>query len=402
MVQSIAVWIVTLIIGFVVINFIVANHQSLNKRFLFLLLFYHSVLAITYYLYAISNPSDSHQYYNNVKENYGGAQWFDFFGTGTDFIEFLLYPFVHAFGLTYESSMIVYAFFGFLGFVYFYIFFKERITAGPRLFGFDGISIIFLLPNLHFWSASIGKGSVIFLAFGLFFYSLKNPLKRIIALLIGGWLMYQVRPHIFFVVLIAIALGYTFSTKGVNIALRVVILAVAGFVLLNIYDDILVITGFEDESVFDPLVAHRASELAKATSGIDITSYSLPEKLFAFCFRPLFFDAPGILGFIVSFENLLYLVLFIRILAPSHLKNLFLGDAIMKTCFLTFLGVSLALAQITGNLGLAMRQKSQVMILMMFVVLKLLDIDKLAILKKSKLKRERLEKMKKQLELAKV
>jgi hypothetical protein len=43
-----------------------------------------------------------------------------------------------------------------------------------------------------------------------------------------------------------------------------------------------------------------------------------------------------------------------------------------------------------------------VMILMMFVVLKLLDIDKLAILKKSKLKRERLEKMKKQLELAKV
>jgi len=401
MLQSFFVWIVTLMIGWLVINFVTARHKHLNRGFLFILFFYHSALAITYYLYAVFNPSDSHLYYKIVSEKLGGVLWSDYFGAGTDFVEFLLYPFVHFFGFTYESSMIVFAFFGFLGFIYFYIFFKERIQARPLIFGLDGVSVIFLLPNLHFWSASLGKGSVIFLAFGLFFYSLNSPLKRIFAFLIGGWMMYEIRSHIFFVVLIGIAVGYSFSVKGVSITLRAAILTIAGVLLMIIYDDILRLTGFEDESVFDPLVSHRASELTKATSGIDITSYSIPEKLFAFCFRPLFFDAPGALGFIVSFENLLYLYLFIRILFPTHLKNLLLGDPIMKTCFFTFLGVSLALSQITGNLGLAMRQKSQVMILMMFVILKLLDIDKLSELKKEALKRGKFKKLKQRLEVAK-
>jgi hypothetical protein len=65
------------------------------------------------------------------------------------------------------------------------------------------------------------------------------------------------------------------------------------------------------------------------------------------------------------------------------------SDAIVKTCLFTFLGVSFALAQISGNLGLAMRQKSQVMILMLFVILKFMDEQKIGklrdILKRKKI-----------------
>jgi hypothetical protein len=400
MIQAIAVWLLTLFVAVVVISFVCSNHKELDRRFLFILFFYHTALAFAYYIYAILNPSDSHQYYQSVLNKYGGDTWLAYTGSGTDFIEFLAYPLVNGLGLSYESCMVLFAFFGFLGFVYFYIFFKERIQYNPKIFGFDGTTIIFLLPNLHFWSSSLGKGSVIFLGFGLFFYSLKNPIGRVAAFIVGGWLIYQIRSHIFFVVLIAIALGFSFSTKGVGLAVRLGILAIASVLLIYIYDDILRITGFEDQSVFDPLVSHRASELAKATSGIDITNYSQLEKIFAFCFRPLFFDAPGMLGFIVSFENLVYLILFIRILFPTHLKNLITGDAIMKTCFLTFAGVSIALAQISGNLGLAMRQKSQVMILMMFVILKLLDIDQIETVRSNIAKKLRMEKLKKRLALA--
>jgi hypothetical protein len=104
--------------------------------------------------------------------------------------------------------------------------------------------------------------------------------------------------------------------------------------------------------------------------------------MFAFWFRPLFFDAPGILGIIVSFENLFYLIIFGYLLQPKALGYLFRADAINKTCLLTFLGVSFALAQISGNLGLAMRQKSQVMILMLFVILKYMDDQRLVELKR--------------------
>ena len=49
---------------------------------------------------------------------------------------------------------------------------------------------------------------------------------------------------------------------------------------------------------------------------------------------------------------------------------------------ISFLGIAAALAQVCGNLGIAMRQKSQVMILLMFVILKYMD-DQLAMYPKS-------------------
>jgi hypothetical protein len=197
------------------------------------------------------------------------------------------------------------------------------------------------------------------------------------ALILGGLIIFHIRPHIFYVILIAITIGYTFSTRGVAVGYRLLILLGTVFLLYFIYEDILKFTGLEDDSMLDPMISHRARELAKATSGIDLTSYSVPEKLFAFWFRPYFFDAPGALGYIVSFENLFYLIFFARLFTLKGFRYLFSADAITKTCLFTFLGVSFALAQISGNLGLAMRQKSQVMFLMLFVILKFMDNQKL-------------------------
>jgi hypothetical protein len=312
-------------------------------------------------------------YFGRAVRKYAGDNWLDYFGVSTKFIDFISFFLVNRLALTYESSMLLFSWLGFLGFILFYIFLKERIITVPKLFGFNAILLLLFLPNPHFWSSSLGKGSLIFFGFGLFFFAINKPGPRLWALLIGGWIIFQIRPHIFYVIVIAVVLGYTFSTKGVAIGYRVVILLAAGFLLFYIYEDILQLTGLDDDSIMDPLISHRASELSKATSGIDITNYSILEKLFAFWFRPLFFDAPGILGYIVSFENLFYLIFFARLLRPSGFRFLWASDAITKTSFLTFIGVSFALAQISGNLGLALRQKSQVMILMLFVILKFMD-----------------------------
>jgi hypothetical protein len=341
------------------------------------LFFYHTLLAFAYYMYALFNPSDSGNYFLKALAKAKGDNWLDYFGISTQFIDFMAFFLVDKLGFTYESCMAFFSWLGFLGFLFFYIFFKERIKSAPRIFGFDGISLIFLLPNLHFWASSMGKGSVIFFGFGLFFFSLNRPGLRLWAMLLGGWIIFQIRPHIFYVILLAVGLGYTFSTKGVAIGYRVAILLFAAFLLFYIYEDILTLTGLEDDSILDSNISHRARELSKSTSGIDLSSYSIPEKLFAFWFRPLFFDAPGALGLIVSFENLFYLLFFARLFRPSGLRFVATSDALVKTCLLTFVGVSFALAQISGNLGLAMRQKSQVMILMMFVILKFLDEQKI-------------------------
>jgi hypothetical protein len=373
MVQGILVWLITLLLSYFIIGGWQQRDKRLDSRFMTFLFFYHSLLAIVYYLYALFNPSDSRGYFGRAFNKIRGEEWLDYFGVSTTFIDFVSFFFVNRLGFTYEACMAIFSWFGFLGFLYFYILFQERIKSRPTLYGFDAIRIIFLLPNLHFWSSSLGKGSLIFLGFGLFFYAIGKPGVRIAALILGGWIIFQIRPHIFYVILIAMGLAYTFSTKGVAIGYRIAILLVAGFLLVYINEDIVKLTGLEDEPLFDPLLSHRARELTKATSGIDITNYSIPEKLFAFWFRPLFFDAPGVLGIIISFENVFYLIFFLRLIRPKGFKFIFSSDVIVKTSLFTFLGVSFALAQISGNLGLAMRQKSQVMILVLFVILKFMD-----------------------------
>jgi hypothetical protein len=369
---GIVIWLLTVVLTYLVTGWVLQRHPRLNKLVLILLFFYHSLIAVAYYVYALFNPSDSKAYFFKAFNQVRGENWFDYYGVSTAFIEFLAFFLVNRLGLNYEGCMALFAWLGYLGFVFFYIFLLEHFKHTPMIFKWPGVLFLLFLPNLHFWSSSLGKGSVIFLGFALFFFGLNKPSARWLALFIGGWLIFQVRPHIFYVTLIAVALGYTFSTANVNWIARLVIVAAAIFLLNLIYVDVLKLTGLEDDSILDNFISHRAKELTKSTSGIDITNYSFPEKLFAFWFRPLFLDASSLLGWIVSVENLFYLFFFAKLLRPSAWLYLWRANAIVKIALLTFLGVSVALAQISGNLGLAMRQKSQVMMLMLFVILKFL------------------------------
>jgi hypothetical protein len=106
------------------------------------------------------------------------------------------------------------------------------------------------------------------------------------------------------------------------------------------------------------------------------------EKLFTFLYRPLFFDAPGMLGLFVSIENVIYIYLTLKLFRADFFKFLWASDSMVKTALISFITVSLVLAQISGNLGLAIRQKSQVMILLMFVILKFMDEQNIAVIRR--------------------
>lgn len=299
----------------------------------------------------------------------------DFYGTSTTFIEWVGYPFIKFFGFSYEAIMALFSLFGFLGMFYFFLFFLEKKRSNVYFMSFPLLHLVFLLPNLHFWSSSFGKGALIFLGISLIFYSLNSLKDRFVLVVFGGLLVYHIRPHIMMVILIAIIIAYTFSWKNLNIPTRLVVSVLAGIALYFVYQDVLSLVGLEQELLITDSfnLTHRASELSKATSGVDITNYSLPLQLFTFLYRPLFFDAPGILGLIVSFENAFLLILTIYFVYEGGLKFLFMGDFLVKTAFLSFLSTTIALAQIAGNLGLAIRQKSQVMLLFLFVIIRYLD-----------------------------
>jgi hypothetical protein len=361
------------------INSLKRKYAFLDARLMRRLFFYHLLLAAAYYLYALFNPSDSWGYYQRIVDNVISDYWFGYYGTSTIFITFIGYPFIKFLGFSYEACMALFAFFGFIGFLFFYVFFKEQIRFKHTLFGFDLLTIFIFLPNLHFWSSSFGKGAVIFLGIGVFFYGISKLQSRWIAVFIGGLIIYHVRPHIMLIILVSSAMGFMFTTKGVSVLLRVTFLIGVGIAFYFIYADVLKLVGIDEEQFFTQSfdLTHRATELSKSTSGVDISSYSLPLQVFTFLYRPLFFDAPGALGYIVSFENAFYLLITLKILSLRGIRYLITSNILVKTALFSFLAITIALAQISGNLGLAMRQKSQAIPLFLFVIISFMDAEKM-------------------------
>jgi hypothetical protein len=193
------------------------------------------------------------------------------------------------------------------------------------------------------------------------------------------------------VILVSSVIGMVFSTRGANVFVRVMFLLGATLAFFYIYEDVLNLVGINEEEFLAEGVdlTKRASGLSNAGSGIDITNYNFFEKLFAFLYRPLFFDSPGFLGVFVSVENLLYLALTFYFIFKGGFWFVLRGDFMTKATFFSFITVSIALAQISGNLGLAIRQKSQVMMLFLFVVVKLMEQKKLIRISKMKSKQKR-------------
>src|SRR5690606_26625510 len=124
-------------------------------------------------------------------------------------------------------------------------------------------------------------------------------------------------------------------------------------------------------------------------------------KLFTFWFRPLFFDSPGMLGFIVSVENLIYLFLFFKVLKKDFFKFLRKSPISVKMSLTVFFLTSLAMTFVMSNLGIIMRQKSMVMYFLFFVIYYYLSqrkYDKIMRLRRIRILRERELELEKKLE----
>lgn len=339
------------------------------------LYWYHLLFFLLYYAYATNNNSDSKSYYQKLTFGLRGDTWLDFYGVGTPFVEFVAYPFVKYLGFSYEAIMLLFAFAGFVGFIYFYLFLTRFLHYKHKLFKLDVILLLMFLPNMHFWTVSLGKGAAIFLGLGMFFYGLVDFRKNWLPLLIGSVIIFHIRAHIMLVIILAILISAIFSSKGIKNWQKVLIIIVSLIVLSPVANTFIEYARIEetDAEGITNFIQHRGSELGKATSSVDINNYNQFSKLFTFLFRPLFFDAPNVLGLIVSFENLFYLLMFLRVLSFRFLKYVLQAHWLVKTSFIVFIGVTIALAQISGNMGIAIRQKAQIMYLVFFVILAYAD-----------------------------
>src|SRR5690606_19397743 len=166
-------------------------------------------------------------------------------------------------------------------------------------------------------------------------------------------------------------IGYMTGREKISFGRKFLIIAGMVGGLIMVQDTILGMAGLDGSedlvSDFENFSEERGGELSKSGSGVNMAAYPLPLKLFTFWFRPLFFDAPGILGLIVSVENLIYLLLFLKILKKDFIKFIRKSPISVKMSLTVFFLSSFAMTFVMTNLGIIMRQKSMVMYFLFFV-----------------------------------
>jgi hypothetical protein len=99
-------------------------------------------------------------------------------------------------------------------------------------------------------------------------------------------------------------------------------------------------------------------------------------KLFTFWFRPLFIDSPNLLGIAISFENALYIYMFGKILNKEFIRYIKEAPAMVKMSGVVFISISISMTFVMSNLGIIIRQKSQIMYFMLFVIVAFMDWQK--------------------------
>lgn len=347
-----------LLINSYLVKYVSQNFRVSSQEYIWGLFFFHFLISIGYLLYTLSARSDSVSYFLRTTEV---GSWLSLYETGTKFVGFVAWPFINVLNLSYYSMMILFSFLGYLGILLFYIIIKENNVSRPILFNLTIIELVFLLPNLHFWTSSLGKGSLVFLGIGFFVYGLSRINRRIIPAIIGAYIIYMIRPHILLALTISVIIGLFLTNIGVRPLFKWLLLIIAVVVFYYLSGSVLQFTDVDSLDITSSsTLSHRASELSRSDSGVDINNYNIFLKLFTFWFRPLFIDGLGILGFIASIENAL--CLFMAIIVIKYLiTNWSEWNGFFRIGIFIFILGSFILAQVSGNLGIALRQKSQFM-----------------------------------------
>jgi hypothetical protein len=383
------VFILILMMNYVLLNSLSKKHSFFDKGLMNRLYWFHVAFFVIYFIYGLVNRSDSYEYYFdalNIWESWGSQ-----FRSGTVFISFFSAPLVNI-GLSFLSVSFIFSWMGYIGFVYAYVYFKENIPIDVKVFGrFDLLTLLLFLPNMHFWTASIGKGSMIFMGLMLFTYAVKFPQKRIFTLIIGGFFIYMVRPHVMLFVLVGVMVGILAGRGKMSIGIKLLIIVASIGFLAAASSSILAVAKIENtENVVDDFENFTGATAAKlqssADSGVSMSNYPLPFKLFTFWFRPLFIDSPGLVGQFSSIENLIYLLLFAKIINMRFVRFILKAPYMVKMSAIVFLLSSFALTFVMSNLGIIMRQKSMVMYFGFFVIYYFLGLEKWKYLEKMKQK----------------
>ena len=323
---------------------------------------FHFLLGIAYYFTTNNAGGDAWGYWLFVQD----MSYERFIinltkGEGTAFMQALNYIPVNVLGMSFLANTMFYSMLGFFGITYFFLIAVRTIPHNVVIKGYVLFPLIFFMPNLHFWSAGIGKDTTLFLCIGMFVYGLMKPFQRIPLLVIPMVLSMAIRPHITLFLMLGFGLAYILGGK-VSPFQRFLFSALMIGIGIAILPSVMQFANIEEASTegFDKFATSKAAVLSRAGSGsaIDVSSYPFPLKVLTFWFRPFFFDVRNINGLIASLENLVLLFVFIKAMRTNPIGAFKAAPFVIKGFVFFVIVGTLAFSQSLGNVGIMIRMRN--------------------------------------------
>lgn len=330
--------------------------------FRYILFFYHLIFSLIFYAFIVEKGGDAHAYWILEADTSQGAEsWGQYWGFGTFFIQCLNYVPSSLLGLPFWAGNLLYGLASAWAWVALYQKVNENLGEQTSPY----FLIIWLLPNMHFWSSGVGKESLIWIFLVVFLIHLDFKKPQVILSFLGLGLMFLIRPVYALILSPILLFQWIKDSPFSRLYTWIGMLALLGFSYL-VMDQILKATHIEKLD-FQHVLSYIDYQMGflkvfQPASYVPMQDYSFPYAYFTAFFRPFPWDGAGWLYLLAGLENLLALLLISAAFIMgiwkkswSHHRLLYQG-----TFFLLLL---ILLASISlNNFGIIMRYKAPGMI----------------------------------------
>ena len=331
------------------------SYLKLEKNKVYFLVSFHYVFIIFSYIYSLFNVNDVDTYFQHGY----------LFATGEDevisanyYVAALNYLLIYLLNLHYFTTFIFIGFFSSIGYVLLYASFSE-ILKNFKI-NKNYLLLFFLFPSWHFFTSFPGKDGILLFALGLYYFFLSK--KKYFFLILPLVLVYLFRTHMVILLLgstVFVWATYNFINKKNK--LFYLIFFSLSFILIIFFINKL------NPSYLDPLFNFlELGRFYRNLSILDTGWYSTGDNIFFNSFKYLLYplyDLSSLTRIIISFENILFCLVFLIGMMNINKKLLFellkKNEIIFALVF--FICGVLILSNFTANIGISTRQKWMMM-----------------------------------------
>lgn len=321
--------------------------------------------AFIFTLYLQNNGGDALRYWDLTADTSQNATtWMHYWGHRTYFVQWLNYIPSKVFGLNFLSGNFLYAAFSFLGIRVLFRATMSKLSDTKPTWLILFFTWILLFPNLHFWTAGIGKEALLFtaliVALDNFTKINKNLYLGILAILLAWWVRPISGAVLFFICFLSLISKKTKSVLR-NIAILVFGL-VGGFAVYR-----LTVMMHLESYTWNALIEFSKQQMnflqnLQANSEIPMHDYNPLQRIYALLLRPDWSDVNNFWTFAAAVEHTCFsLLLIVALITFFKHKTIPIPKIILWGIFFG-LGMTVIYAFTLNNLGIIMRMKSTYMI----------------------------------------